>query len=273
MTIRVAGISYYQSAAANCSSGDTVELIPEPNNPYDRNAVRVDYHGRKIGYLPRDLAQELISDVNAGNVKGVISNILGGGVGYNVGVELTLRIREQDSSPIEPPSKSNFFVKHELDQAVLLMQESLLVYFAESTFGSNQAHPKEWVIHPPSCFSLGEGIRYDSEDHMRKVQSFLFQSVWENMNRLSKIEGYKVHNPSETSFQWRVSVTSEVLEHLVNSKVNELIIKVCDEVSGSFNINPLMFRGHFSQLYDLRKRLWIYLHHRADMDEFILPLI
>lgn len=37
--------------------GDPVELLPEPSNPYDSNAVAVHVHGFKIGYLRRDVAQ------------------------------------------------------------------------------------------------------------------------------------------------------------------------------------------------------------------------
>jgi hypothetical protein len=33
--------------------GDPLELVREPDNPHDRNAVRVDWRGRKLGYVPR----------------------------------------------------------------------------------------------------------------------------------------------------------------------------------------------------------------------------
>ncbi len=33
--------------------GDALELVREPDNPHDRNAVRVDWRGRKLGYVPR----------------------------------------------------------------------------------------------------------------------------------------------------------------------------------------------------------------------------
>jgi hypothetical protein len=34
----------------------TAQLVREPGNPYDSNAVRVDIASRPVGYLPRDLA-------------------------------------------------------------------------------------------------------------------------------------------------------------------------------------------------------------------------
>jgi hypothetical protein len=34
--------------------GDRLELRREPDNPHDRNAIRVDWNGRKLGYIPAD---------------------------------------------------------------------------------------------------------------------------------------------------------------------------------------------------------------------------
>ncbi|HSW42644.1 MAG TPA: HIRAN domain-containing protein [Patescibacteria group bacterium] len=34
-------------------------LVREPHNPYDRNAVRVEIHGKLVGYLSRDDAEEI----------------------------------------------------------------------------------------------------------------------------------------------------------------------------------------------------------------------
>jgi hypothetical protein len=33
--------------------GDRLDLVREPDNPHDANAVRVDWQGRKLGYVPR----------------------------------------------------------------------------------------------------------------------------------------------------------------------------------------------------------------------------
>ena len=34
-------------------AGDRLDLVREPANPHDDYAVRVDWHGEKLGYLPR----------------------------------------------------------------------------------------------------------------------------------------------------------------------------------------------------------------------------
>lgn len=33
--------------------GDALDLVREPENPHDANAVRVDWRGHKLGYVPR----------------------------------------------------------------------------------------------------------------------------------------------------------------------------------------------------------------------------
>jgi hypothetical protein len=59
----VAGESHYQSALeticgcrqeyGRATWTDDVQLIPENDNPYDPNAVRVAIEGRTVGYLSR----------------------------------------------------------------------------------------------------------------------------------------------------------------------------------------------------------------------------
>lgn len=69
-------------------AGMPVELIREPNNAHDPNAVGVWISGKvllfltargQIGYIPRDLAPELARHIDGGGtVRAHISEILGG---------------------------------------------------------------------------------------------------------------------------------------------------------------------------------------------------
>ena len=98
MSVHVKGISHYQGAARHCRAGDTVDLVPEPHNPYDNSAVRVDCRGGKIGYLPCELASSLVLKVRAGRVSASVSNVVGSGtMGYNLGVVLNIRIEAGSS--------------------------------------------------------------------------------------------------------------------------------------------------------------------------------
>ena len=51
----LAGAQYYEADALwnQMKVGDGVTLAREPDNPHDANAVRVEWRGRKLGYLPR----------------------------------------------------------------------------------------------------------------------------------------------------------------------------------------------------------------------------
>ncbi|MEO6146997.1 MAG: HIRAN domain-containing protein [Sulfuriferula sp.] len=51
----LAGFQYYQGKQvwAEMREGDVLELVREPQNAYDQRAVRVEWHGIKLGYVPR----------------------------------------------------------------------------------------------------------------------------------------------------------------------------------------------------------------------------
>lgn len=60
--VEVAGESFYRAALERvvASGGQSrplsATLLPEPDNPYDRNAVRVEIEGEMVGHLPREFA-------------------------------------------------------------------------------------------------------------------------------------------------------------------------------------------------------------------------
>ena len=51
----LAGFQYHAGKQlwAEMKVGDALALVREPDNPYDAKAVRVDWHGQKLGYVPR----------------------------------------------------------------------------------------------------------------------------------------------------------------------------------------------------------------------------
>jgi hypothetical protein len=51
----LAGFRYGEAAGVwpQMRQGDALELVREPANPHDPNAVRVEWRGRKLGYVPR----------------------------------------------------------------------------------------------------------------------------------------------------------------------------------------------------------------------------
>jgi hypothetical protein len=84
-----------QSIIKELSAGDRVNLIREPDNRYDPNAIRVDSSFGHIGYIPADTAaNNLASQMDRGHkVYAVISEITGGEQGKPTrGVNLEIKI-------------------------------------------------------------------------------------------------------------------------------------------------------------------------------------
>ncbi|MBI3939034.1 MAG: HIRAN domain-containing protein [Betaproteobacteria bacterium] len=51
----LAGFRYYDGGQVwrEMNVGDRLDLVREPDNPYDANAIRVEWRGHKLGYVPR----------------------------------------------------------------------------------------------------------------------------------------------------------------------------------------------------------------------------
>ena len=61
----LAGFQYYDGKVLwdDMKSGDVLTLVRERDNPHDANAVRVDWNGNRLGYIPRrenaDVARQM----------------------------------------------------------------------------------------------------------------------------------------------------------------------------------------------------------------------
>ena len=47
-------------------NGDTLALVREPANPFDANAIRLEWNGHKIGYVPRRENADLARQIDSG---------------------------------------------------------------------------------------------------------------------------------------------------------------------------------------------------------------
>ena len=65
----LAGSQYYALADfwAEIKLGDGLELIREPDNPHDRNAIRVEWRGHKLGYVPRAQNRAVAAAMDVGD--------------------------------------------------------------------------------------------------------------------------------------------------------------------------------------------------------------
>jgi hypothetical protein len=64
-----AGLRYHEAKTVwdQMQVGDTLLLVREPDNPYDARAVRVEWNGHKLGYIPRTENQAVARQMDRGN--------------------------------------------------------------------------------------------------------------------------------------------------------------------------------------------------------------
>lgn len=65
----IAGLQYYEVLEVwkQLEIGQTLDLIPEPDNRYDKHAVVVAFEGKKLGYLPRSQNRVISKILQAGH--------------------------------------------------------------------------------------------------------------------------------------------------------------------------------------------------------------
>ena len=68
-TSLTAGLAHHEAKAVweAMHVGDEVALLREPDNPHDANAVRVEWQGHVLGYLPRDDNAAVARQLDRGN--------------------------------------------------------------------------------------------------------------------------------------------------------------------------------------------------------------
>src|SRR5689334_12634047 len=64
-----AGLRYHDAKAVwdRMKEGEPLSLVREPENPYDANAVRVDWNGHPLGYIPRTENAAVARQMDRGN--------------------------------------------------------------------------------------------------------------------------------------------------------------------------------------------------------------
>lgn len=64
----LAGFQYYAGKVQwdEMRAGDTLTLVREADNPHDANAVRVEWKGLKLGYLPRAENRAVAAELDRG---------------------------------------------------------------------------------------------------------------------------------------------------------------------------------------------------------------
>lgn len=105
MDFNVAGISFRKAAAKRaCESGDrTVRIVPEPGNPHDPNALRVEIARQHVGYVPRNMTDR----IGALLLRGARPRVERAGP-FHAGYFAVIRVDDKGPEGDEP----NFYVPH-----------------------------------------------------------------------------------------------------------------------------------------------------------------
>lgn len=74
----VAGISFYQDNLDDLSIGDKLDIVPQPENPYDPGALAVYRNGKQLGYLPKKVAERLNTLTFSGEIVFILKGKLTG---------------------------------------------------------------------------------------------------------------------------------------------------------------------------------------------------
>lgn len=138
-SLDIVGELNYQSALEKICGGRTYEgqeliieavLVPEDDNPYDKNAVRVDISGKTVGYLSRENARQYRKNLKQAGYAGITAKcsavIVGGwdrgsGDEGHFGVKLDLPTEDQghkDSKEVSNVSEFMFKIDKLNEQEV-----------------------------------------------------------------------------------------------------------------------------------------------------------
>ena len=102
---KIVGVSFEgrQDRVLGLALGDELQLVREPANPYDPNAVAVRYGTLALGFLRREIAKRLAPKIDAGTrYTARVASVTGGGE-RNTGVNIAVRrVSAPGSAPLVP---------------------------------------------------------------------------------------------------------------------------------------------------------------------------
>jgi single-stranded-DNA-specific exonuclease len=91
---KIVGVSFEgrQAVVAGLVADMPLELVREPGNPHDPNAIAVRYGTLQLGYLRRPIAKHLAPNVDAGDrYSASVGSVTGGGQDKHIGVNIHVR--------------------------------------------------------------------------------------------------------------------------------------------------------------------------------------
>ena len=103
-TIALVGEFAYADALQSIPSGEVmVEIVPEPDNPFDNRAISVRYHNRVIGYIPRNRTSTYWDTLARVSASGLTARAPGHVTRKGNRTEVSIRLLAGDKALAEAP--------------------------------------------------------------------------------------------------------------------------------------------------------------------------
>lgn len=78
LSFYIRGVRYYDACEVikYLEPADRLTLVPEPDNPYDHEAVAIYFHDTKLGYIPREMNETIFKMLTFGWKKAIKCRVL-----------------------------------------------------------------------------------------------------------------------------------------------------------------------------------------------------
>ncbi len=136
---KAVGVSFEgrQEIVKSLQEGNAVTLRREANNPHDPNAIALYYEEQQIGYLKKELAQNLAPVIDQGTVYQAVVSQVTGGDGKNYGVNILVKKQQELDDLLKQCSRT------ERDILCTLNDQTLLEKIKNTLLGPNHYRPKQ----------------------------------------------------------------------------------------------------------------------------------
>jgi single-stranded-DNA-specific exonuclease len=130
---KIVGVSFEkrQDIIAGLSVGAALDLIREPANPHDPNAIAIRYGALQLGYIRREIARRIAPIIDAGErYSAEVGSLTGGGPDKHSGVNIRVRrhrpARPRDVRPAERDEVTDLRAAFIGDRSLRSSQEAVL---------------------------------------------------------------------------------------------------------------------------------------------------
>ena len=77
-TFFIAGVQHHpgmKEVIKDLEVGNVLDLVPDPENKFDPNAVRIEYKGNMLGFVPKKFSSEVVGILDVAKVECLIQTL------------------------------------------------------------------------------------------------------------------------------------------------------------------------------------------------------